>query len=122
MTGPRIDAVWIEEHHLSIDDLDEHWGLSSSQLRELIAHGVLEPRAWAPQVSFSIDDVTTVLTACRLQQELELDTHAVGVVLDLLRRMQGLQDELASLRARLPAESTVDDEPPEAEVIAPARS
>ena len=122
MTGERIDAVWIEEHHLSIDDLDERWGLSANQLRELIAHGVLEPRASAPQACFSIDDVTMVLTACRLQQELELDTHAVGVVLDLLRRMQALQDELASLRARLPAESSANEEPPEAEVIAPARS
>jgi hypothetical protein len=43
-----------------------------------------------------------VRTACSLQQELELDAHAVGVVLELVQRVRALETELRSLRARLP--------------------
>ena len=121
MSTERIEAVLMEQHQLTLDELDERWGLSRNQLRELIEQGVLEP---APALSgvgcFSIEQVSVVRTACRLQQDLELDAHAVGVVLELLRRVRSLEEELNALRARLPPEA--EGEPPEAEVIAPARS
>ena len=121
MSAERIEAVLMERHQLTLDELDERWGLSRQQLRELIEQGVLEPApARAGAGSFSIEEVSVVRTACRLQQDLELDAHAVGVVLELLRRVQALEVELNALRARLPPEA--EGEAPEGEVIAPARS
>lgn len=112
MKSERIDAVWIEEHRsLSVDELGERWGLSRSLLTEFIAHGVLEPSASHPgQEGFTLESLAVVRTACRLQQDLELDPHAVGVVLQLLQRVRALEDELSALRARLPAEAPMQDE------------
>lgn len=120
MSAERIEAVLMEQHQLTLDELDERWGLSRIQLRELIEHGVLEP-APAGAGSFSIEEISVVRTACRLQRDLELDAHAVGVVLELLRRVHSLEEELSVLRLRLPWQAQ-EGEPPEAEVIAPARS
>jgi hypothetical protein len=107
MKAERIEAVWVEEQHLlSVDDLGGRWGLSTSQLHDFIANGVLEPASGGSAAeSFRIEQLSVVRTACRLQQELELDTHAVGVVLELVQRVRALENELKSLRARLPGEA-----------------
>lgn len=119
MKAERIEAVWIEEHHMvSIDELGEHWGLNRNQLHEFVALGVLEPaRNPSGSGSFTLESLSVVQTACRLQQDLELDTHAVGVVLDLLQRLHALENELGALRARLPGGAAADDDAPEADVI-----
>jgi hypothetical protein len=41
-------------------------------------------------------------TACRLRDELELDTAGLGVALRLLERVRDLEAEIAQLRALLP--------------------
>ncbi|HZH06400.1 MAG TPA: chaperone modulator CbpM [Lautropia sp.] len=126
MNTERIEAVWVEEQHLlSVDDLGGRWGLSASQVRDFIAQGVLEPISVGSGTgSFRIEQVPVVRTACRLQQELELDTHAVGVVLELVQRVRALEDELKALRARLPGEpaAPTDDEAVRVTVISPRRS
>jgi hypothetical protein len=121
MNVERIDAAWIQEHQVvSIEELRDRWGVSSSLLQEFITQGVLEPAA-APQGSgFRLEALSLVRTACRLQQELELDAHAVGVVLELLQQVRALEGELQALRAQLGA-GAGDDEPPEAEVVTPGR-
>ena len=120
MNAERIEAIWMEEQHLvSVDELGERWGLSRTRLRDFIAQGVLEPVDQAGPGGFRLEAIAVVRTACRLQEELELDTHAVGVVLDLLQRLRALEVELTALRARLPAQPSSDDQPPEADVISP---
>ena len=109
MTQERIEAVWIEEHRvLSLDELDERWGLAASQLQAFVEHGVLEPDAAADgRPAFTLETVAVARTACRLQQELDLEPHAVGVVLSLLDRVRELESELAALRAGLSAASAL---------------
>ncbi len=122
MNVQRIEATWMEEHRLvSIEELRDRWGVSSSQLHDFIAHGVLEPAAAPYGSGFRLEAVSLVRTACRLQQELELDTHAVGVVLELLQRVRALESEVDALRAQLGAAGDDGGEPPEAEVITQAR-
>lgn len=121
MKPERIDAEWMEEHQLiSIDELQDRWGVSASLVQEFIAHGVLEA-ADATAGAFRLEAVALVRTACRLQQELELDPHAVGVVLELLQRVRTLEDELNALRARLADSPPAGGEPPEAPVISARR-
>ena len=103
MTHERIEAVWIEEHRaLSLGELDERWGLAASQLQAFVDLGILEPDAGADgKPAFTMEAVALARTACRLQQELDLEPHAVGVVLSLLERVRELENEVAALRARL---------------------
>jgi chaperone modulatory protein CbpM len=124
MKAERIEAVRVEEQHLlSVEDLGGRWGLSTRQLREFIAHGVLEPTSGESGAgSFRIEQLSVVRTACRLQEELELDTHAVGVVLELVQRVRALEDELKALRARSPGRAAAEsEEPTEANVTSPGR-
>ena len=119
MKVERIDAVKIEEHYLlSVDDLDDRWGLSRSQLQEFIAHGVLEPVGGegAGAACFSLASVSVVQTACRLQRELELDPHAVGVVLGLLQRVHSLEQQVQALSALRSGPDGPEEAPPEADV------
>ena len=120
MKTERIDAVWLEEHYLlTMDDLGDRWGMDTAQLHELIAHGVLEPVGGrggsGGSGRFSLETAAVAQVACRLQHDLELDAHAVGVVLGLLQQLRSLKDELIRLRARLPAEPA-DGDAPEADV------
>jgi hypothetical protein len=122
MSVERIDAAWLEEHRLvSLEELTDRWGVSSSQLHEFIAHGVLEPAAATPATGFRLESVSLVRTACRLQQELELDAHAVGVVLGLLQRLRALENEVAALRAQLGTAREEGGDTPEAEIVTPDR-
>ena len=70
MKAERIDAVWMEDHYLlSIDELDDRWGLSRSQLQEFIAHGVLEPIGDRPgEDRFNLAAVSMVRTAPYLDE------------------------------------------------------
>ncbi len=120
MKTERIDAVWLEQHYLlTMDDLGDRWGMDTAQLHELIAHGVLEPVGGrggsGGSGRFSLETAAVAQVACRLQHDLELDAHAVGVVLELLQRVRSLEDELIRLRARLTAEPA-DGDAPEADV------
>jgi chaperone modulatory protein CbpM len=120
MNVQRIEATWMEEHRLvSVEELRDRWGVSSSQLHEFIAHGVLEPAPAPLGPFFRLETISLVRTACRLQQELELDPHAVGVVLELLQRVRALESELDALRAQLGAAGDDGGEPPEAEILTP---
>jgi hypothetical protein len=103
MTHERIDAVWIEEHRvLSLDELHEQWGLARGQLEVLLEHGILEPDAsGAAGPAFTLETAALARTACSRQAVLDLDPHAVGVVLSLLARVRELESELAALRAAL---------------------
>lgn len=106
MNAERIDAIVIEEHRsLSISELGERWGVNIAQLQDLLETGVIEPSTIrSGHGRFTLESAAFVRTACRLQQELELDAHAVGVVLGLLERVRALERELQALRARQPGE------------------
>jgi len=67
MNVQRIEATWMEEHRMvSIEELRDRWGVSSSQLHDFIAHGVLEPAAAPYGSGFRLEAVSLVRTACRL--------------------------------------------------------
>ncbi|MEO8384197.1 MAG: chaperone modulator CbpM, partial [Betaproteobacteria bacterium] len=51
---------------------------------------------------FRADCVITVRKACRLRDDLELDTHALALALTLLEQIQTLEAEVTNLRARQP--------------------
>ena len=65
---------------------------------------------------FSLASVSVVQTACRLQRELELDPHAVGVVLGLLQRVHSLEQQVQALSALRSGPDGPEEAPPEADV------
>ena len=90
-TGGRMsvetEVLWLDEHRVvSLRELIEVSGLREAELLELVHSGVMPARDLAGEgYHFSARVVTLARTACRLRDDLELDTRAVGVALRLLR-------------------------------------
>jgi chaperone modulatory protein CbpM len=97
------DVMWLDEHRvISLTELIEVSGLTEAELLELVHVGIIPTRETGPIYSFSARVVTIARTACRLRDDLELDTRGLGVALKLLERVQDLEAEIALLRAQLP--------------------
>lgn len=98
------EVLWLDEHQVvSLAELVEVSGLTEPELIELVQVGVLPVRERRGDTFiFSARVVTVVRTACRLRDDLELDTHGLGVALRLLERVAELEREITRLRAAAP--------------------
>jgi hypothetical protein len=75
-------------------------GLTEAELHELVDDGALVPvNVGAPAWSFDAQALTIARAAGRLRRELDLDAHALAVVLRLIARIEELEAEMRALRA-----------------------
>jgi chaperone modulatory protein CbpM len=97
------EAVALDERGvLTLEQLVEVSALPAEELRALVDYGALAPvdpaaAAW----TFTASYVVVARTAGRLRKDFELDAHSLSVVLRYVQRVQALESELRSLRARL---------------------
>jgi hypothetical protein len=102
------EVLWLDDQQVvSLEQLLAASGLTEVEALELVHVGALPVReavreARGATYTFSARVVTVARTACRLRDDLELDTRAVGVALRLLERVTDLEGEIARLRALLP--------------------
>ena len=99
------NVLWLDATQpVTIHDLVELSGLVEAEVCELVFAGALVPSNY-PQVPwiFSADCVLTVRKASRLRDDLELDSHALALTLQLLEQVHSLEAELSKLRAQQPA-------------------
>lgn len=102
----EVDAFWMDDHRVvSLGELIETSGLTREELLELVQGGALPVReAQGASYTFSARVVTVARTACRLRDDLELDSAGLAVAMRLLERVRELESEVAQLRALLPRE------------------
>lgn len=109
------EVHWVDDQPAcSLRELAEASRLSEAELRELVELGVLHPLIVAPGVAADTTDtprfgaqcLVTMRAVRRLREDFELDAHGVSVALALLERIERLEHELRSLRARLPGASS----------------
>ncbi len=100
---PR-DVLWLNQTEtISITELAGLAGLTEAEVRELVDYGALAPaNPDDGQWIFSANCVVTLRRACRLRTDLELDLHALALTLKLIEQIDGLQSEVAQLRAQQP--------------------
>jgi hypothetical protein len=99
-----VEAVWLaEDNEFSFPELVELSGLSEAELHELVDYGAITPvDPDSPQWVFKGRCLITVRAAYRLRASFDLDPHGIALVITLLDRIHGLEEELGSLRAQLP--------------------
>ncbi|OWT66413.1 chaperone modulator CbpM [Candidimonas nitroreducens] len=104
MSTDITECIWLNATEIcSLDHLVEVSGLGRSDVLDLVEAGVLEPSTHGPdpqQYLFEASCIVTVRTARRLRDDFELDAHGLTLALRLLKRIEGLEAELVSLRAR----------------------
>jgi chaperone modulatory protein CbpM len=113
MEPRQAEAVWLtEDNEFSFSELVALSGFSEAELRELVDYGVVVPvDPDSPRWVFKGRALTTVRVACRLRESFELEPHGVALIISFLERIQGLEDELRSLRARMPRPSPTRRDP-----------
>ena len=101
MNIETFEALRIDERgEIGWTQLVELSGLAEAELRELVDDGALVPvdpeaRSW----SFRAYSIVVARTAGRLRRDLDLDAHAMAVVLRFVARIEELEAELRALRA-----------------------
>jgi chaperone modulatory protein CbpM len=98
-----IHTTVVEElHHYSLPELARSCGVSEAELGELTDIGVLQPLGPGPDWVFSAASLRAVQSAQRLRRDFELDLSALAVAIQLLARIQALEDQLCLVEARAP--------------------
>jgi hypothetical protein len=92
------EVLWLEEHRLSLAELAALSGLSESELEELLGCGAITPLADLPH-SFGAAALHSARIARRLRDDFELDATALTVVMGLVLRVEGLEQQLREMRA-----------------------
>jgi chaperone modulatory protein CbpM len=97
-------VTWLDSREtLTAAELSRTCGMSPEQLAELVEYGALVPldRTVAEPV-FSGACVSPLRKAARLYRDFDLDLFAVAMLLGYLNRIEELEHEVHSLRARIP--------------------
>ncbi|MEO6959400.1 MAG: chaperone modulator CbpM [Burkholderiaceae bacterium] len=103
MTTVHItESVWLNASDIcSFDHLVETSGLTRSDLLDLVEAGIIEPSNHDPNdYLFPNNCIVIARTARRLRDDFELESRGLALALNLIRRADRLEAELAELRAR----------------------
>jgi chaperone modulatory protein CbpM len=104
MNAQVVEVGWLDAREtVTVPELSRACGLSAAELDELIEYGALAPlrRNEAERV-FSAEWIVPLRAAGRLRHDFDLDLFAVAILLGYINRIEDLEREVKSLRARLP--------------------
>lgn len=88
-------SALVPVRRISIDVLAERCGVHPELVRRLVRLGLLEPIASGGEERFSPSAVDRLARIQRLHADLSLNYAAIGVVLDLLDRVEQLEAALS---------------------------
>lgn len=103
MTATHAEIAWLDAREtLTRSELSRTCGLSEAELTELADYGALRvlPAIGAEPV-FSAECLPAVRRAARLRRDLDLDLFSVALLLQYLERIEALEQQVRSLRARV---------------------
>lgn len=97
------DWLWLNDEGIcSAQHLLEFSGLSADELEDLIENDVITPIDLSTQPhSFQLRYVSVARLARKLRDDFELDRRGVTLAMTLIRRIDELESERNTLRARL---------------------
>ena len=102
MTELHIGVVLEHSGPFSLEELCASCGLPREWVIELVEHGILEPEGRTPQGwRFSGTELGRSRRAMRLQRDLELNTEALSLALELLDEVRYLRRRVRDLETLL---------------------
>lgn len=102
MTELHIGVVLERSGPFSLEELCASCGLPRDWVIELVEHGVLEPEGLHPEGwQFSGAELGRSRRARRLQRDLELNTEALSLALELLDEVRYLRRRVRDLETLL---------------------
>jgi chaperone modulatory protein CbpM len=98
------DWIWLDAREtVTSSELSQVCGLSLAELDELVDYGALAPVTQDDQRQFfSADWVPPLRVAIKLRQDFDLDLFTVAMLLGYLTRIETLERQVNTLKAKLP--------------------
>lgn len=92
---------WLTETELfslTLEELCENTGISSSFVMELVEYEVITPQITArSEHRIDVTQLQRIQTALRLQRDLEVNLSGIAIILDLLEERENLRNKIALL-------------------------
>jgi hypothetical protein len=99
MPGKSLIVHPAASRYLSLESLAAAADLHADFVEQLVGYGLMEPARTLDGVHwFEESAVRRLCVIQRLRADLGIGIHSLGVVLDLLERIESLQREVAALR------------------------
>ena len=97
-----LELEWMDTAEpLEVIELARQTGLTSAELADLLDYGALTPVNPTDQtLLFPLHCVPALRRAASLRQTYDLDLFAMVLLLDQLRRIESLEQQLQALQAR----------------------
>ena len=84
-----------EQSQCTIVELSNHLNITVYTIIEWVEEGILEPHDYnSDDWVFSMDDIARAKRAARLQQDLSINTAGVALALELMQRIDELENKL----------------------------
>lgn len=97
--NPNPHAGQVVSSPVSFADLCALCGMSDKELDELMEYGAVESIEPSGQMlMFDAECVAPLRTALHMQRDYDLDSFMVVILLDLLKRIASLEEQLESFR------------------------
>ncbi len=90
------------DDNVSLTELIRLSGFSEQDLYELIDCGALVPQSTSKPWVFKAECIVTIQKAKRLQDDFELQSSALALLITLLQQVDSLENELKTLQAKMP--------------------
>lgn len=102
MHPPLNEVIWLDSREtVNLAELSRVCGMNTDELAELVDYGALAPVESNAQGSlFSADCIVQLRTVCKLRLDFDLDVFTVAVLMGYLDRIDELERQVRSLRAR----------------------
>jgi chaperone modulatory protein CbpM len=100
-TKQEFVTGWVVDEYteITVDDLTRFCSVRREKIVELVSEGIIEPRdRSAGEWRFASGALARAGKAVRLESDLEINLHAVAVILDLLDRIDRMQGILEDRR------------------------
>jgi chaperone modulatory protein CbpM len=99
-TQQMLTAVIVsDEEIVTLTEICQSCALSSERVISMIEYGIIEPiESSGPDWQFSARTIPRLLTAIRLQQDLEINLAGTALALDLLDELKTLRKVVAALQ------------------------
>lgn len=96
------EVIWLDSREaVSLAELSRACGMNIDELVELVEYGALAPVQEAgPETLFSATCIVQLRTVSKLRVDFDLDVFTAAVLMGYLDRIDELERELQSLRAR----------------------
>ena len=104
MNPQEHDWQWLDAGApLSLRELSTLSAISANEIEELIGYGAVHPLDADQTIHlFSGQCVASLRTAGKLRRDYDLDLFTVVIMMDFLVRIETLESQLTSLKARHP--------------------